>query len=188
MPGELISFGNNGLVMFGTKEHEALVHARTIEEMLHANDHDGQAWTMPFDARDPDATDKIFGYIQNGSQELNLHVRHLAFETTVAGFLEIIRVTGTAAGGTGVTLTNDNHAHALETPEGLFEAGANITGLTDGGKHDFMYLKTGETNRLTIPHDIILPKNGAIGLNWVPATGVLTGTVKFYTHVKPEDE
>ena len=53
----------NGLIAGGTKERELPTHARTFEEMLHANSHDGQVWTMPFDARDPDATDKIFGYI-----------------------------------------------------------------------------------------------------------------------------
>lgn len=188
MPGELIAFGNNGLVAFGTRENELLTHARTIEEMLHANSHDGQAWAMPFDARNPDATDKIFGYIQNGDSELNIHVRHFAFRTTVAGDLEILRVTGTASGGTAVTLTNENHNNALDTPEGIFEAGADITNLTDGGKHDFMVLETGKTNRYTVKHDIVLGKNGAIGLNWVPSTGILTGTVIFYTHVKAEDE
>lgn len=188
MPGELIAFGNNGLVAFGTAENELLVHARTIEEMLHANSHDGQAWTMPFDARNPDATDKIFGYIQNGDGELNIHLRHFAFQTTVAGFIEIIRVTGTAAGGSAVTLTNENHNNALDTPEGTFEAGADITGLTDGGKHEFLYLETGKVNRFTVNHDIVLGKNGAVALNWVPSTGILTGKVVFYTHVPGGEE
>lgn len=188
MPGELIAFGNNGLVAFGTSENELRTHARTIEEMLHANSHDGTVWTMPFDALDPDATDKIFGYIKNESKELNIHCRHFSFLSTVTGWLEIIRVTGTAAGGTKVDLTNDNHSHALETPEGIFESGVDITGLTDGGKHRFIRLIADTQREITIPHDILLGNNGAIGLNWTESTGVLTGTVGFYTHTKAADE
>ncbi len=42
------------------------------------------------------------------------------------------------------------------------------------------------TYELTFHHDIILNKNGAIALNWVPATGILTGTVFFFLHRPPE--
>lgn len=138
MPGQLIAFGNNGLVAFGTRENELLTHSRTIEEFPHANAHDGKVWAMPFDAVNPNGADKIFGYIKNTSGDLNLHARVFRFRTDVAGILEIIRVTGTAASGTEVALTNGNSAHALETPSGIFESGTDITGLTDGGKVRFL--------------------------------------------------
>ena len=180
--------GANGQIIKATKEGELWVHSRNSEEMLYANQHDGQAWVMGWDAFDPDATDKIFGYIKNGSNDVDIHVRHFAFETTVAGFLEIIRVTGTATSGTPVVLVAENENFSANTPDGIFEDGTDIGGLTDGGKHDWMYLETGKMNRLTVHHDIILGKNGAIALNWVPSTGILTGTVKFYTHAPREEQ
>lgn len=185
MPDYIV--GANGKLIKASKDGELFTHARTSEEMLYVNQHEGRAWTMPFDALDPTADDDIFGYIQNGDNDLNIHVRHFAFQTTVAGMLEVIGVTGTAVSGVGVTLTAENENFKSDTPAGIFESAVAITGLTDIGKHDFMYLETGKTNRLTVAHDIILGKNGAVALNWVPSTGVLTGTVKFYTHAPREE-
>ncbi len=183
---EFILGANNKLIK-ATADGELWVHARQSEEMLYANQHFGQAWTMPFDAFDPGATDKKFAYIQNGSNIVDIHIRHLDFYTTVAGFLEVIRVTGVATSGTGVVLVSENENFSTNTPDGIFEDGADIGGLTDGGKHAFMYLETGKVNHFDIAHDIILGKNGAIALNWVPSTGVLTGTVKFFTHAPREE-
>ncbi len=179
--------GANGQIIKASKEGELFVHSRTSEEMLYANQHSGEAWTMPFDAFDPDATDKKFCYIQNGSNVVDLHIRHIDFYTTVAGFLEVMMVTGTATSGTPVVLVSENENFSTDTPDGIFEDGADIGGLTDVGKHAFMYLETGKVNHFDIAHDIILGKNGAIALNWVPSTGILTGTVKFYTHTPREE-
>ena len=179
--------GANGQLIKASRGGELFVHARTSEEMLYANQHTGEAWTMPFDVFDPDATDKKFCYIQNGSNVVDIHIRHIDFYTTVAGFLEVIRVTGTATAGTAVVLVTENENFTGNTPDGIFEDGADIGGLTDVGKHHFMYLETGEVNHLNIPRDSILGKNGAIALNWVPSTGILTGTVKFYAHTPREE-
>ena len=179
--------GANGQLIKASRDGELFVHARQSEEMLYANQHTGEMWTMPFDAFDPGATDKKFGYIQHGSNAVDIHVRHFDFYTTVAGFLEVIRVTGTATSGTPVVLVTGNENFSTNTPEGIFEDGADIGGLTDVGKHRFFYLETGKVNHMNIFHDIILGKNGAIALNWVPSTGVLTGTVDFYTHTPREE-
>ena len=185
MPEYLI--GPNGKLVKVTALGELFVHGTVDEEMHHQNEHEGEVFVLPFDAIDPDATDKIFGYIQNTDSDKDIHIRHFRFNSTVAGYLEIIRVTGTAAGGSDVVLTNENHNFSAQTPEGKFQSGTDITGLTDGGKHEFLYLPALTTVSLTVPHDIILGKNGAIALNWVPSTGILTGTVKFFTS-KPSEE
>lgn len=57
-----------------------------------------------------------------------------------------------------------------------------------GGKYDFFELETGKTNILIFEEDIILGNNGALALNWVPSTGILSGAIRFYTHVKGDDE
>ncbi len=179
--------GPNGKVIRVSSDGEEFVSARSEEQMLYTNQHEGKTWTMPFDALDPTDTDDIFGYIQNGETGFNLHVRHFRFNSTVAGYLEILRVTGTAVSGSGVTLVNENENFSADTPAGIFESGVNITGLVDGGKHEFIYLPALVTQNITIAHDIILGKNGAIALNWTSATGILTGTVKFFLH-KPTEE
>ena len=142
----------------------------------------GFVWSMPFDAIDPTGADDIFLYLQNTSNQ-NLHIRRMHVSSTVVGFIEVIRVTGTPAGGSGVTLVNFNNKFSSETPDGTFESGADITGLTDGGKYRFQQLTVANTTyELTFHHDIILNKNGAVALNWVPATGILTGCVYFFLH------
>ncbi len=160
----------------------ALTQAVVESDMENRNEK-GFAWSLPFDAVNPTAGDDIFAYLQNTDPSLSIHVRRIRVSSTVVGMLEVIRATGTAAGGSGVTLVNFNQAFAAKTPTGIFETGADITGLTDGGKYAFQQIVAIDTNYdIHIPHDIILGKNDAVALNWVPATGVLTGTIWFFVH------
>lgn len=157
--------------------------AATIETDMERRNEKGFAWSMPFDAVDPTGANDIFAYLQNTDPTLPLHVRRIRVSSTVAGMLEVLRVTGTAVGGSAATLVNFNEAFSASTPTGTFETGVDITGLTDGGKYAFQELDTvNKTYDIIIPHDVILNKNGAIALNWVPATGILSGTIWFFTH------
>lgn len=157
--------------------------AAVVESDMEDRNEKGFAWSLPFDAIDPTGADDKFVYIKNTESALNLHIRRIRVSSTVVGMLEVLRVTGTAAGGSGVTLVNFNESFNSKTPEGVFETGADITGLTDAGKYAFQQLPVADTEyNIHIPHDIILGKNGAIALNWVPATGILTGTVWFFLH------
>lgn len=154
-----------------------------IESDMEKRNETGFAWCLPFDAVDPTGADDIFAYIQNAESSLNLHVRRIRVSSTVVGMLEVLRVTGTATGGSTATLVNFNEGFAAKTPAGTFETGVDITALTDGGKYAFQQLTVADTTYdIEIPHDIILDKNGAIALNWVPATGILSGTIWFFLH------
>ncbi len=185
MPEYLI--GPNGKIVKVSVDGELFTHSRTNEAMGYINQHDGKVWSMPFDAVDPTDADDYFGYIKNDSKDEDLHLRHFNFHSTVAGFLEIQRVTGTSVNGTSVTLVEENSRFAEETPEGTFESGVNITGLTDGGVHEFIYLEANKWMAHTIAHDIILGRNGSVGLLWTVSTGILTGVVKFYSHSPLEE-
>ena len=137
---------------------------------------EGFAWSMPFDAVDPTSDNDIFLYIQNTEQSLNMHIRRIHLSSTVVGMAEVIEVTGTAVGGGAVTLVNFNTGFVAKTPTGIFETAVDITGLTDAGKYRFQQLTVADhTYEMTFHHDIILAKNGAIAINWVPATGILSG-------------
>lgn len=158
------------------------VQAVTESDMEDRNE-EGFTWALPFDAIDPTGADDKFVYIQNTESTLNLHLRRIHVSSTVVGFLEVLRVTGTAAGGSDVTLVNFNESFATKTPTGIFQTGSDITGLTDAGKYMFQQLAVANTTyEITFHHDIILNKNGAVALNWVPGTGILTGTVYFFLH------
>lgn len=157
--------------------------AAVVETDMEKRNEKGFAWSMPFDAIDPTGANDIFLYIQNTEPTLNLHIRRIQVSSTVAGMLEVIRVTGTATGGSDVTLVNFNEGFSSKTPTGVFQTAVDITNLTDGGKYAFQPLPVADTKYdLEIPHDIILDKNGAVAFNWVPATGILTGTVWFFLH------
>lgn len=163
------------------EDHRALTAAVTHTDMQTANDK-GHAWCMPFDAVDPTAANDIFGYLQSTDSSMLLHVRRLRFSSSVAGKLEIIRVTGTPSGGSPVTLVNFNGQFTDETPTGVFESGVDITGLVEVGKVAFQELKNADqTYDIFIPHDVILGRNNALALSWVEDSGALTGTVWFYT-------
>ncbi len=160
----------------------AQVDAVTNTDM-EARNEDGFVWSLPFDAVDPTGADDVFLYIQNTESDLNMHIRRFHVSSTVAGMVEAIRVTGTAVGGSAATLVNFNANFPLKTPDGVFETGVDITGLVDEGKYRFQQLKVADqTYEVTFHHDVILGKNGAFALNWVPATGILSGCVYFFLH------
>lgn len=175
--------GAKGNRIMEVDEDGRALNNSVVETDMENRNENGFAWSFPFDAVDPTGADDIFLYIKNTESSLNLHVRRIRVSSTVVGMLEVIRVTGTPVGGSTATLVNFNQQFALNTPEGTFETGVDITGLTDGGKYAFQQLVAADTNYdIQIPHDVILNKNGALAFNWVPATGILSGTVWFFLH------
>lgn len=180
MPTTLV--GPNGVEVKVTAEGELFTHARSQETMGFINQNEGRVWSMPFDAFDPDATDKKWLYIKNESEVVDIHLRHFILRSTVAGTMEVLRVTGTAVAGSAVTLVNHNDNFPTRVPKGIFETGADITGLADGGKYRPIYLVADVERIVNVQHDIILGPGSAMALNWPESTGVFTGAVEFYTH------
>lgn len=179
MAVQIIGAKGNRIVEVSDEGH-AQVDAVIETDMEHRNE-SGFAWCLPFDAIDPTGADDIFVYMQNTEPSLDLHIRRIRISSTVVGMLEILRVTGTAAGGSTATLLNFNEGFSSKTPTGIFETGSDITALVDGGKYAFQQLPVADTNYdILFQHDIILNKNGAMALNWVPATGILSGTIWFF--------
>ena len=182
MAFQIIGAKGNRIAEVHERTGRVLTQAVTETDMEDRNEQ-GFVWSLPFDAIDPTAGDDKFVYIQNTEPSLEMHIRRIHISSTVAGMLEVQRATGTAVGGSAVTLVNFNDGFSTKTPTGLFETGVDITGLTDGGVYRFQQLDTvDKTYEMTFHHDIILPKNGAIALHWVPATGILSGCVYFFLH------
>ena len=89
MPTTLV--GPNGQTVKVSNEGELFTHSRTIETMAHINQHEGKVWTLPFDALNPDATDKN----SNATHEHQLALDPIG-EPTAAGFTNDARQTNDA--------------------------------------------------------------------------------------------
>lgn len=136
----------------------------------------GKAWTLPFDAVDPTTSDDVFLYLKNNGDK-EIVVSKIEIMSTVAGFAEVEPATGTAAGGTAITAVNKLRA-AGYPPDVSAQYAVDITGLTEGGKLNFIYLPANTFTQ--VETHIRLRKNEAICINWTAATGVLTGVVHIY--------
>lgn len=160
---------------FGQLVTQSVTESRTAHNTLR----DGLVWTFPFDAVDPTGADDYFLYLQNSDTEFDLVVTSIQVTSTVAGTLEVQTVTGTAAGGTAVTLEPRNLG-STKLPDGTFQTAVDITGLADAGHLEHIELVANTmvdldwTNR-----PIVIPNTFAIALLWTEATGILTGKIDF---------
>lgn len=153
---------------------QSIYHSLYMHEALNS----GRAWTIPFDAVDPTGADDYFVYIRNDSAIYNLILVALNASSTVAGTLELQTVTGTPSGGSNITLVAKKIGTTL-APDITAQSGVDITGLTDGGVHEFVELFTTvwtESVRL-MDRPIIIPQSQAAALLWTESTGILTGKV-----------
>jgi len=142
----------------------------------------GKTWTVPFDAIDPTGADDHFVHIKNNGPR-PLEVFELELFTTVAGFVEIVRCTGTATSPTAIVPVSLRGSGAA--PVGLFESGVDLQ-MTLGSKIMHIYLAANTPRRIPLEAGLLIPNGGQIALNWDQATGILTGHVGL--HEVPADE
>lgn len=152
---------------------QAITESRTAQNTLR----DGLVWTLPFDAVDPTGADDYFAYMLNSESDFDLVITRIHVASTVAGTLEVQAVTGTASGGTAVTLEPRNLG-STKLPSGTFETGVDITGLTDAGHLEHVELEANVMQTVSLFDDpIVVPDTFAVALLWTEATGVLTGGI-----------
>ncbi|MEE9586068.1 MAG: hypothetical protein V3W09_04125 [Nitrososphaerales archaeon] len=138
---------------------------------------DGLVWTIPFDVVDPTAEDDYFLYISN-TGSTNLAITRIQVSSTVAGTLELQKVTGTSVGGSAVTLVNRKLGSANVPSSATIESAVDITGLTDAGVLEFIELVADTGRNINLTDDpVIISPNTAAALLWTVATGILTGNV-----------
>ena len=138
-----------------------------------------KAWSLPFDAVDPTAADDLFVYLKNNGDK-DVILEQVDAISTVAGILELFRVTGTAVGVTDGTPVNKTN-HAGDKPDVTYGYGVDITGLTDAGKYAFIELVAVTARDYKIPHGgVRIRKTEAVALSWTQATGVLSGVLHVY--------
>ncbi len=159
-------------------DNRAHTFAVQTTEEHHENEDNLKAWTASFDAIDPTDVDDYFVYIRNTATETRA-ISRIEITSTVAGYLEVQRVTGTVIGGAADEI-NSWTLGAADPSEFTFLTAVDITGLTDAGVLRFRWLQANITEVLEFPQTIRLTQNEAMALLWTPNTGILTGNIDFY--------
>lgn len=160
------------------KDNRAHVASVTASEEHHENEDNQKAWTGSFDAIDPTEVDDYFLNMKNTSTAVRA-ISRIEITSTVAGYLEVQRVTGTSIGGAADEV--NSWTFGASDPDGFtFETAVDITGLTDAGVVRFRWLQANVTEVIEFPQTIRLLQNEQCALLWTPNTGILTGNVDFY--------
>ncbi len=154
------------------------VFATTLPEEHHVNQKAEKFWSIPFDSINPTGANDYFIHVRNTDTSVRV-IPRINITSTVAGYLEIQSVSGTSIGGGAVVPVNATVGGP--TPANLTtETAVDITGLSDDGVQHFHWLEADKTAHINLPATIRLKQNQAMALLWVPATGILTGTIEVY--------
>lgn len=159
-------------------DHQLLTDATARHRSEFINVKNGEVWSLDINAIDPvGAADKFFYIKNNGKVPIKVHSINLS--STVAGFVVVKKVTGTASFTAGVDVVPQSlRTDKTPTVDATIKTDTDTTGLTDDGVLDRLSLDT--ANR-EVPHDypstILIAGGGALALEWSAATGILSGTI-----------
>jgi hypothetical protein len=122
----------------------------------------GKAWSFDFDAVDPAGADDYFVYIKNTSATETFLFTDLRVSSTVAGAVEVHKVTGTPTyvGETAMPQTSRNLASDNSAPM-TANYDANITGLTSAGRIFHIKLEADKREKLSTSAGIVVPPSTA---------------------------
>jgi len=147
-------------------------------EEHHENEDNQKSWNVAFDALDPTCTDDYFLNLKNTSEAVRALSR-IVITSTVAGYVEVQRVTGTSVGGAAEQVNSFTFGGA-DPSCFTAESAVNITGLVDAGVLRFIWLPANVTQFVEFEPTIRLLQNEQAALLWTTCTGILTGTIDFY--------
>lgn len=169
--------GGSGRTVFVNSNNslQTLSVQKTLDQDI--NERTQKVWSIPFEGLNPAGADDYVVYIKNtGDKVLQISdVRIMA--DTAATQIEINAVTGTASGGSDITLVNRT-VGASPTPSATIQSGTDITGLTSSGTLFFLQCDT--VNReyhLRTSSKIRLEKGKAVGVLVETATANITGVI-----------
>ena len=142
----------------------------------------GKSWSLAFNVTDPAGADDYFVHINNTGSATYI-ITDIRTFSTVAGSIEVHKVTGTAsyAGAVALDITSRNLGSAV-LPTGTFNSDTNTTGLTNAGVLMYMYHPANTNTDLLLRAGIIVPPGTQIALLWDTGTGILSGTISMYEH------
>lgn len=159
---------------------QLLTEATTTSEDRHINIEHEKVWSLPFRGIDPVGAGDIFFYFKN-TDSINYIFTDFRGSTTVAGYLDIIAVSGTPVytADTDVTPVN-RFVGSSNSPTAIIKTDTDTTGLSDDGiifTMDVNSSSLNQLNHLRTTAGVIVPPGQAIALRWSEATGILSGTL-----------
>lgn len=160
------------------KDNKGEVNAVTLTEEHHENEDNQRSWTIAFDAVDPTSSDDYFLHIKNTDTAVRTITR-ITVSSTVAGILEVQKVTGTSIGGAAEQVNSMTLGSPVPS-NFTAESAVDITGLTDDGVLRFITLEANVERVVEFPQGIRMPQNEQVALLWTITTGILTGNVDIY--------
>jgi len=169
----------NGPYAGVTKENR--LKTRSVGELFdaHENHHHGTVWSLPFFDIDPvGANDKFFYITNTGTKDIAISDARVSCGTTT-GRMYIKKVTGTPTFTAGADITPVTR-NTVKSPNlgATVKSDTDTTGLTDDGTIFFLELDTvDKLFHLKTSSLIIISPGKAVALEWVAATGTVSGIV-----------
>lgn len=151
-----------------------------IEQPIRTAMKHGRAWTMPIDAVDPTGADDIFAAIAPTAGR-PIDVVAVNISSSVVGDIEPFVGTGSPTGVTDVPCRNLGGGEIQ--PKATKGTGVDITTIpVSGGKLNHFFITTANVDyQLPLPPEGVRVLIGeTFGLNWEPATGILSGSITFF--------
>jgi hypothetical protein len=163
---------------------ELTVAAITETAERFANKDNGQAYSINVE-QTPTGGNDNFLYIKNTSSSDQLIIEGVDnYAGSAEEVLIFLGTTGTTIGGTAVTPANLNTSSSKEMT-GTFEAGNNITGLTDGTQIYKIKLGTSQS-QFNFEQDIVIAPGGVLSMQAV--TGGIKINMNVLIHIDPKIE
>lgn len=167
-----------------TEGNKLLTTGITATPEHHANHEGGNSFSVLFTATPAGAAD-CFLYVKNESV-LDMIIEGMSIKLAANEYVDVkINDSGDPVGGSDITPVNLNSGSALSAI-GVFQSGADITGLSGGGTAYRIYHASSlETKNINFEQDIILKKNGVFSLYAQTGTTEISGYIDmFYTKVE----
>lgn len=165
-------------------EGRGLVDSVVKRESQYVNTTVQEVYSFPFDVTPTGAGD-CFLYIKN-TDDMDLYITSLkCHATTTDEEIQVkINDTGTAVGGTDVTLVNRNAGSGkIPSANSTFQTGVDITGLSGGNTVDYFKVNADAgTQKLSWESAIIIPRNKTFSLYVTTGAIAIKGTVSVFFH------
>lgn len=178
MPGIQIEGARTGRVLDITLRNMARALGVNLSPQHWTTQQDALAWTLE-NTQTPAGPADYFFYLRNSDSRRDLIITRIQCDAVSAETIEVQFVTGTPAGGTAAGAPLSRNAGIGNTFSGVVEGGADITGLTDSGTFEKLFVPAGGRDTVDlIERPIILPRAQAtnIGVALLATTGGITIT------------
>jgi hypothetical protein len=152
-------------------------------EIRRINHIDGTVWSIDIPTITAGGAGNEFVYIRNDG-EYDLAIEAVRLSSTVATRIRLFHVSGTPSftGENTATLTANNLGSS-KSPNATIITCTAISGLNDEGS--LLYMELDTVNKMyssEIQTEIIIPRNKAVALERIAASGAITGYILLVQH------